>query len=224
MARNFHARVLICTVVVLAATATFYQFVFGDIFSVTIRWVSLLFLILAEIIGTCKILYIKKTIFGTANITASLIHIGCVIAVSLIFTNTFPFLVTRYIGLNVFMLCTLAIVDVILVHSGERIVSDNARLGESQAMVASCYEKAQVLCVEYRGGSYSKDLSEIAEMIKYCDNSVLTNDEIAILDGLEQLQGLLADDNPSVPEKITEIKNLIRQRSIKVASRKRGNY
>ena len=224
MAKNSKVTVLVCSAIVLAATAALYMFVFGNIFSVTMRWVTLLFLIAAELIGACKLLFAQKTVFGMANITTSLIHIGLVFLVSMIFVNALPSKVAMYVWLNVFMLCALAAVDMVLVHSGGRIAAGNAKLAESQAVVASCHTKAQNLCVEYRGGSYIKELSEIAEMIKYSDNSVLTNDEMPILNGLEQLREMLAGDDPGVPEKITEIKNLIKMRSIKVASQKRGGY
>ena len=224
MAKNFRVTVLICTVIALAATVSLYMFAFGDIFSVTMRWVSLLALVAAEIIGACKLMFLRKTIFGTAVIKTSLIHIGAVFVTSMIFVNLFPLLIAPYMWLNVLMLCALAIIDVLLLYFGGRVASDNARLAESQSVVASCHAKAQDLCVEYRNGDYSKDLSDIAEMIKYSDNSVLTNDELSILNGLEQLRGLLAGNDPGVPEKITEIKNLIKMRSIKVAGQKRGGY
>lgn len=243
MAKNFRTMALICSAIAILATISVYMFAFGSIFRVKMQWTTMLCIIIAEIITTCKLISVKKTIFGTANITISLIHTFLVIIASVIFINHFHNLVATYIWLNVVMLCILAIIDLVIIHSAERVLVSNRRLADSQAVVNTCYTTAQNLCTEFRSSPYIKDLKDIAELIKYSDNSILTNDEMTLLDNLEQLQSLLIEDaskegqgdiednpeafskiNPKIPERITEIKNLIKMRSIKVASQKRGGY
>ena len=56
--------VLTCGAVSIAVTVIFYLLIFDNIFTVPMRWVSLLFLILAEAIGTIKAFTVKRSIFG----------------------------------------------------------------------------------------------------------------------------------------------------------------
>lgn len=107
---------LICSAVSIAVTVIFYLLIFDNIFTVPMRYLSLTFLILAEIIGTVKALSIKKTIFGIANITTSVFHIIAVLISSIIFVNILPLLIKKYILLNILALCILLVVDVIIFY------------------------------------------------------------------------------------------------------------
>lgn len=223
MRKNDKMITFICSITAIAVTIIFYLLVFDNIFTVPMRWVSLMFLLLAEIIGTVKALKIKKGIFGAANMTVSFIHLGAVLILSIVFVNLFPLFIKKYILLNLLMICILLIVDAILLFSAGHISSSNKKIAESQAVIDSCYIKAQSLSIEYQNSDYGKALSEIAEMLKYSDNSTLTNDEITILDKLDEVQELLANNEPAI-ERINEIKKLIKLRAIKLTSQKRGDF
>ena len=93
---------LICGAVSMTVTIIFYLLTFNNIFIVPMQWLSLVFLILAEAIGTIKAFTFKKSIFGVSNITTSIIHVIVVLIVSIIFVNIFPLLINRYILLNIF--------------------------------------------------------------------------------------------------------------------------
>ena len=97
-------------------------------------------------------------------------------------------------------------------------------MAESQAVIDSLYTKAKSLMIEYQESSYKKDLEEISEMLMYSDNSALSTDEVVILNKLEELQKLLAENNEEIPQKICEVKNTIKLRSLKIKSNKRGSY
>ena len=97
-------------------------------------------------------------------------------------------------------------------------------MAESQAVIDSLYTKAKSLMIEYQESSYKKDLEEISEMLMYSDNSALSTDEVVISEKLEELQKLLADADESIPHKISDIKNAIKLRSLKIKSNKRGSY
>ena len=91
-------------------------------------------------------------------------------------------------------------------------------------MLNACYAKAQGLAVLYGQGDYKKDLTEIAEQIKYSDNSELTDDEAAIMSKLGELEEQLKQNGENVPAMIAEIKNAIELRSVKMKNIKRGGY
>ena len=67
-------------------------------------------------------------------------------------------------------------------------------------------------------------MEEIVELLKYSDNSCLSQDEMTIMNKLEEVQLLFKNNDDGIAEKIIEIKNAIKLRSMKVASVKRGSY
>ena len=224
MLKNSKAITLICGATSIVATIIFYLLTFDNIFTIPMRWISLMFLIFVEGIGTVKALCVKKSIFGVANIIASLFHLGVVLIISIIFVNVFPFLIKTYILLNLLALGIMLAVDVIIIYFGEYIGNKNKVLSENQAVVDSLYTNAKGLAIEYRESTYSKDLDELSEQLKYSDNSELSNDEVLISEKLEELRKLLSDNDESIPQKILEIKNAIKLRSLKIKSTKRGSY
>lgn len=115
-------------------------------------------------------------------------------------------------------------IDVIIIYFGEYIGNKNKALSENQAVVDSLYTNAKGLSIEYRESTYSKDLDEISDLLRYSDNSTLSTDEVIISELLEELRKLLSDNDESVPQKILDIKNAIKLRSLKIKSTKRGNY
>ncbi len=224
MLKNSKSITLICGATSIVATIIFYLLTFDNIFTIPMRWISLMFLIFVEGIGTVKALCVKKSIFGVANIIASLFHLGVVLIISIIFVNVFPFLIKTYILLNLLALGIMLAVDVIIIYFGEYIGNKNKVLSENQAVVDSLYTNAKGLAIEYRESTYSKDLDELSEQLKYSDNSELSNDEVLISEKLEELRKLLSDNDESIPQKILEIKNAIKLRSLKIKSTKRGSY
>lgn len=215
---------LICGAVSVAVTVIFYLLTFDNIFTVPMRWVSLMFLIFAEAIGTIKAFTVKRTIFGVSNIITSIAHIAIVLMFSIVFANIFPLLIKEYILWNILILCVLLVVDIVIVFFTNRVATQNNKLNESQSVMGYCVEKASSLCVEFGNTDYKKDLEEIVDLLKYSDNSCLTQDEMTILNKLEEVQSLLKDNNEGINEKIIEIKDAIKLRSIKVKSAKRGSY
>ena len=224
MLKNSKVIALICGATSIAATVIFYLLTFDNIFTIPMRWISLMFLIFTEGIGTVKALSVKKSIFGVANIITSLIHLGIVLIMSIIFVNIFPLLIKTYILLNILALCVLLVVDIVIIYFGGYIGAKNNKLAESQAVIDSLYTKVKGLVIEYQDSTYKKDLEEISEMLMYSDNSTLSTDEVAISDKLEELQKLLADNDERIPQKISDTKNAIKLRSLKIKSNKRGSY
>lgn len=215
---------LICGAVSIAVTVIFYLLTFDNIFTVPMRWVSLMFLVLAEAIGTVKAFTVKRSIFGFSNIVISIVHIIAVLILSIIFVNIFPLLIKKYILLNILALCVLLLVDVVIVFFANQVAIKNSKLNESQSVMGCCIEKATSLCVQFSDMDYKKDLEEIIELLRYSDNSCLSQDEMTIMNKLDEVQLLLKSNDGGIAEKIIEIKNAIKLRSIKVASAKRGSY
>ena len=224
MFKNSKGIALICGGTSIAATIIFYLMTFDNIFTIPMRWISLMFLIFTEGIGTIKALNIKKSIFGVSNIITSLFHLGIVLVMSIIFVNIFPLFIKTYILLNVLALCILLVVDVVIIYFDDYVSSKNKVLSENQLVIESLYTKAKELSIEYKETVYKKDLDEISEMLQYSDNSTLSDDEIAILNKLEELQEMLSNDDENIQQKITDVKNAVKLRAIQVKNSKRGSY
>ena len=62
MSKNSKGIALICGGTSVAATIIFYLMAFDNIFTIPMRWISLMFLIFTGGIGTIKALNIKKSI------------------------------------------------------------------------------------------------------------------------------------------------------------------
>lgn len=216
--------VLICGVSSIAVTVIFYLLAFKSIFTIPINWVSLMFLVFAEVTGTIKVFAVKKNIFGISNIVTSIVHIISVLVISIIFVNIFPFLIKKYILLNILLLCILSVIDIIIVFFYNHITKQNRKLSESQSVMRYCVKKATSLYMEFCNTEHKKRLEELVELLKYSDNSCLSQDEETIMRKLDELELQLKNNDDHTVEKITEIENVIKLRSIKVASAKHGRY
>ena len=222
--KNSKLTVLVCGLIAIAATVIFYLLTFDNIFTIPMRWLSLMFLLFTECIGTLKALLVKQNIITQTSIFTSAAHLAFVLFISIIFVNFLLFALKAYILINILLLCALAAADLFILHFGKSISEGNKKLAQSQAVMDSCYARAQGLAVVYAHSDYKKDLTEIAELIKYSDNSELTDDEIDIMNKLDELEKQLKENSESIPSLITEIKNVINLRNIKMKSIKRGGY
>lgn len=215
---------LICGTTSVAVTIIFYLLTSDNVFTVPMRWLSLMFLVLAEVIATVKAFIVKRTIFAFSNIVTSIVHVIATLAISIVFVNVLPLLIGRYILLNILLLCVLFSADVIIVFFANRVETQNGKLNESQSVMRRCLEKAVSLSVQFTNADYKKDLEGIVELLKYSDNSCMSQDEMTVMTMLDELQLLLKNNGDGISEKIIEIKNAVKLRSIKVASTKRGSY
>ena len=221
--KNAKLITLICGLISIAATVIFYLLTFDNIFTIPMRWISLMLLLITESIGTIKALFVNKNIITQASIFTSVAHLVVVLSLSIVFVNFFPLALKAYILLNILMLCVLATADLFISHLGKNISASNKTLAQSQAVMDACYAKAQGLVV-YGQSEYKEDLIAIAELIKYSDNSELTDDEAVIMSKLGELEAQLKEGGEEIPNLITEIKNTINLRTIKIKSLKRGEY
>lgn len=222
--KNSKLTALIAGLISIAATIVFYLLTFDNIFTVPMRWISLMFLLITEGIGTLKALFIRKDIITQASVFTSGAHLVIVLILSIVFVNFFPLAIKTYILLNVLLICALAAVDLFILHFGKNISASNKKLKQSQSVMDACYAKAQGLVAVYGQSEFKADLVAIAELIKYSDNSELTDDEATIMTKLGELETQLKEGGEGVPSLITEIKNVINLRTIKMKSIKRGGY
>lgn len=220
---------LVCSVSSAAVIAIFFLMTFHNAINTPIRWVSLLFLVIAEALGIIKTFTVKRTILDIASITTSIIHVMAVLIISIIFTNIITLSIKKYIILNVLFICILLFVDALLILFKNRVAMQNEKLNSIQSTMEYLAEKAASLYMEFKDTGYKKDLEEIVELIRYSDNSSLSKAEQAemeIINMLDELRVLLKSNNDNAMEPmkyISEIKKAIKMRSLKLANEKRGS-
>ncbi|MFP5494032.1 hypothetical protein ACLGL2_05480 [Parvimonas sp. G1641] len=223
MLKKSNTILLICGLTSIAITILLYLLTFNYIFNIPIIWISLCFLILSEVIGTFKVLKIKKSIFGVSTIITSIIHIFVVLILSIIFINTLPLAINRYILINILLICILLIVDISILKFDTHVANQNTKLDESKLIIENCITKSSSLALKSSDSDYKKDLDEIVDLLKYSDSSCLLDDEISILNKLDEVD-LLLKNNTDASKEIIEIKNIIKMRAIKISNTKRGSY
>lgn len=216
---------LLCGSVIVAITVIFYIFTFDSIFTVPIRWVSLMCLMVAEVIGIIKSVSVKLSVFGVTNIITSALHVFCVLIVSIVFVNIMPFHIKTYMLLNILLLAFLIIIDVIIVNFGNHIDESNQKLKFSKNTMMNCYTQAQKLCIKYKNNMFCKELNEISEMLRYSDDSILTGSEDQIYNSIKNLENIIAsEENENVISAIQDIKNQIECRTLSTKNNQRGNF
>ena len=213
-----------CGSIVTLATVILYVLLFDNIFSSTIRWLSLALLIMANVIGVTKFVLNGKNIISQLVVLTSYVHYALVFVMSLVFVIFLPTYSKVYILLNVLILCALTGCDLCILYLGRRVSLENKKLSNSQSVMDACYSKSQCLAVVCEDVNYKKDLNDISELIKYSDNSDLTGDEVTIMTKLSELEDEIKNKGDNISSIITEIKEIINLRSIKIKSMKRGGF
>ncbi len=220
--KNTKLTTLICGLIAMAATVIFCLLAFDNIFAVPMYWVSLTFLLVSEVIGTLKAIFANKNVITRASIFTSVAHFAAVSVISIVFVNFFPLSLKTYILLNILLLCAIAEADLLVLYFGNNVSESNKTSANRRATMDACYAKARGLAVLYGQSEWKKDLIEIADLIRFSDNSELTDDECAVMKKLGELETQLRGNGENVSALISEIKNTIDLRTVKTENIKRG--
>ena len=223
MKRNARGILWGCGALAIVATFLLYFLIFDDLFEVAVKWTSLLFLVLAEAVLIVKYTVGSKSLIMSAQSAASGVHIVLVLLVSVICILAKA--TVKVFGLlNVVFLLLLAAFDFIVVYFHNRANG----VAKNQSVVAACEVQARVLLAEHPGCAYEKELTEIADMLKYADNTVLTGEESDVMEKLEALGALLKEPTDETDEKakalLRDVRSLLKTREIYVKQSKRGKF
>lgn len=223
MKRNNIVIPVVCGLIAMIATIIFYLLAFDNIFTLPMRWVSLLFLLLIEVIGTVKSLTISKNIFGVASLITSVIHLGVVLIMSIVFVNVLPLLIDKYILLNLLILSIIAVIDVLLIHFSKKANEDNQKYTNASNVIDECYIKAKQLVMLYENSDYVAGINNIIELLQYSNRTDLCGNELDLLAKIEELESLIStDENERKQLLIEEVQRMLKLRSIQM--KKRGSF
>ena len=127
MKKNNSMTILFCGLATMIITFMFYLLIFNNIFILPIRWLSLLFLLIAEVIGAVKSLKVNRSILSITTVVVSAIHLLTVLVLSVVFVNVLPLLVKQYVLLNLIILAIVAIIDILLLYFDEIVNKSNQK-------------------------------------------------------------------------------------------------
>lgn len=215
---------LLLGIILITVTTLLYAWMFDEILNNTIKWLTLVIILLSESTVIIKMLALKSELISKTSIIINVVHLIVVLFVFVVFICFFEELTKTYIILNVLFALILFAVDLCILYFGKNANISDKKLKQSQNVLDTCFVKAQMIAKNYENTVYGKDLTNIAEQIKYSDNTELTGEEMSILNKLGELETELISEGDNVSRIISEAKNLISLRSIKMQNLKKGGY
>ena len=209
MKRNNALIILIATCILIITMTLFYLLTFNNIFTFPMRWISLLFLVLVEVVGLVVILNTRRNIIGTAIITLAILHLVIVFVISLLYVNVLPFDIIRYVIINTLIFAIVIILYILLANFSMKSQLSNVNYKVGNTMLSEIFTSIKDLSLTYSNTEYKKDLEELIEFIAYKRVVNLTGYENDILERINELKASLKNsDESKIKEDIRKIRNL----------------
>ena len=209
MKRNNALIILIATCILIITMTLFYLLTFNNIFTFPMRWISLLFLVLVEVVGLVVILNTRRNIIGTAIITLAILHLVIVFVISLLYVNVLPFDIIRYVIINTLIFAIVIILYILLANFSMKSQLSNVNYKVGNTMLSEIFTSIKDLSLTYSNTEYKKDLEELIEFIAYKRVVNLTGYENNILERVNELKASLKNpDESKIKEDIKKIRNL----------------
>ena len=209
MKRNNALIILIATCILIITMTLFYLLTFNNIFTLPMRWISLLFLVLVEVVGLVVILNTRRNIIGTAIITLAILHLVIVFVLSLLYVNVLPFDIIRYVIINTLIFAIVIILYILLANFSMKSQLSNVNYKVGNTMLSEIFTSIKDLSLTYSNTEYKKDLEELIEFIAYKRVVNLTGYENDILERINELKASLKNsDESKIKEDIKKIRNL----------------
>lgn len=209
MKRNNALIILIATCILIITMTLFYLLTFNNIFTLPMRWISLLFLVLVEVVGLVVILNTRRNIIGTAIITLAILHLVIVFVISLLYVNVLPFDIIRYVIINTLIFAIVIILYILLANFSMKSQLSNVNYKVGNTMLSEIFTSIKDLSLTYSNTEYKKDLEELIEFIAYKRVVNLTGYENNILERVNELKASLKNsDESKIKEDIKKIRNL----------------
>ena len=208
MKRNNALIILIATCILIITMTLFYLLTFNNIFTFPMRWISLLFLVLVEVVGLVVILNTRRNIIGTAIITLAILHLVIVFVISLLYVNVLPFDIIRYVIINILIFAIVIILYILLANFSMKSQLSNVNYKVGNTILSEIFTSIKDLSLTYSNTEYKKDLEELIEFIAYKRVVNLTGYENDILERINELKASLKNsDESKIKEDIRKIRN-----------------
>ncbi len=218
---------LVCGLLAIGLTVLLFALLVDDLFGVTARWLSVAFVLLAEVLLLVKVLAGGSDIILNVQHIIGVLYVAVTVALALIFVNVDEPDIKALIAWQSILLVVVTVADLAVWYFSRQAAKSDAALAQTQSVVAGCMALAGELAIEYRDTSYAKALTEVEESLRYADNSALSGTEEDITAQLLTLKELLSAetvDDAAVQVQLNGIKTSIKVRSSYIKQAKRGNF
>ena len=226
MKKGFTTLPALCWALSVIVTGLVYFLLVDELFSFPVKWLSVCFVILAEIILCFKSLIKKKSIITNTQLIFGGIYLFSTFVLSVIYINISNPNIKWFVALHAVLLLILTIADLTVLNLQNRFAESDRELAKNQSVMSACGVLIDTIIAENPKSEFQKELLEISESIRYADNSILSGDEGTIAEKLETLQNLLQseENTAEIPAKIKDIKSLIKVRELYIKQNQRGKY
>ena len=218
---------LICFVLAIIITATVYILFVDDLFQSSIKWLSLAFVLLAEISLLLKTVFGKKTIILNSQIFVGIAYLAVTVLLSIIYINAAAPKIKLFVAVHLILLFLLTVVDLSILYAQKRTSESDATLAASQGVFSDLLILCDSIVINTDSDSLKKELSSLSDALRYSDNSSLTGEETEISAKLEKLKEELSSSEATedvLLSKVKEINDLLKIRNNKVKQIKRGSF
>lgn len=226
MKKGFKTLPVICWTLAVIVTALVYWLLVDGLFSFPVKWISVCFVLLAEILLCFKSLTKKLSIITSPQLIFGGIYLFVTFIMSVIYINLSDPNIKWFISLHAVLLVILAIADLTVGNFQKQFDAADRQLAKNQSVMSACGVLIDTIIAENPNTDYQKDLTAISEALRYADNSILSGDEGELAQKLEALRNLLksGDNNQEIRVKINDIKSLIKVRELYIKQNQRGKY
>ena len=226
MKKRYKVLPTLCWSLIVVITALVYFLLVDDLFSKPIKWISVCFVVVAEIFLCLKFLSNRKSIILNVHGITGGIYLAIVFILSIIYINIPDPSIKWFISIHSILLLVLVVADLTILNFDIRMSASDAALTHSQSEIFNCLKIVEGIIAENTNAVLEKPLNELCEAIRYSDNSILSGDEDNIAIALEELRVLLKDtyDVADVSKKISAIQALVKIRSNELKQKQRGNF
>ena len=213
MKKNSTITVIICGLAAMFATVIFYLLAFDNIFTIPMRWLSMLGLLIVEVVGTAKALTVERNILGVAQIITGALHLAATLVLSVVFVNLFPLLIKEYILISILMFIIVAVADILLLYFNGKSKENAKRYISSASLIDVCETKVRQMLLENKDTEVTTHLEPIVEMLTYANRGMAIYGDAELLSKIESLESFIANnDREEISKQAKEIQSKLRLR------------
>lgn len=200
----------------------------------TIQWVSLLFIIFAELITTGGFILIDEYAKNTSGVmlragTYSLLFIYFIatIVVSIMYMSGVGGSVKWLVMIDVIILALTVAIMVPIFASSKAIYNRSLSELKPAKLFKQLENSVMLLKSDEKNRKYSDRLEKIYDTIKYFDNTLLVSADDLLINKIKELEDILSANSAEMDERVNFVTNeillLAKKRSAEVRSVKMGS-
>ena len=190
-----------------------------NIIKIPMVLLSFFFVIVAEVVTLFIIAKTKKEVLRSSVITATVLYLFSTIVLALVFINFLMMFLTSYIIINIVIMGVAGILVLNLNNFADHINKVNNKILSAEGIMIECESRIQSYLNNSEYSEHKGQLSKIYEDIKYSDISSECGMEGTLL---QKIEGI-SENKENLSEYLKELSFLIKERNVKIKSKKKGS-